>query len=95
MERANLLETLENVIPDDMLMQIAPALTSVQSSSALSSLRMSAAARFHNGSVSGSDDEKPEPLSLSPDVDSPRSPPAVQLSLQGKRSCRFAALRVV
>jgi hypothetical protein len=71
MQHANLLETLENVIPDDMLLRIAPVLTP---SPSLSSLRQSAAARFQSENVSGSDDEKPEPLSQSPDVASPRSP---------------------
>ncbi len=71
MQHANLLETLENVIPDDMLLRIAPALTP---SPSLSSLRESAAARFQNENVSGSDDEKPEPLSQSPPADSTSSP---------------------
>ena len=78
------------MIPDEMLQQIAPALISAQSSSALSSLRQSATARFHNGSVSGSDDEKPEPLTLTPRTDSPRSPPAVQLQLHDRRGSMWA-----
>ncbi len=92
MERANLLETLENVVPHDLLLRIAPVLSAAAQKNSLSSLRESAAARFQNGSVSGSDDEKPEPLSQSPVTDGARSPPGehVRHMTQSKRSSMWA-----
>jgi len=88
MDHANLLETLENVIPEDMLLRIAPAVSPTASPAAdsLTSLRQSAAARFQNENVSGSDDEKPEPLAQSPSIDSTRSPPGEQLSSDTQRT---------
>ena len=88
MDHANLLETLENVIPEDMLLRIAPAVSPSASPAAdsLTSLRESAAARFQNENVSGSDDEKPEPLAQSPSIDSTRSPPGEQFSSDTQRT---------
>jgi hypothetical protein len=90
MDHANLLETLENVVPEDMLLRIAPAISPNASPAAdsLTSLRESAAARFQNENVSGSDDddEKPEPLTQSPPIDSTRSPPGEQFSSDAQRS---------
>jgi hypothetical protein len=91
MQHANLLETLENVMPEEMLQRIVPILTS---SPSLSSLRQSAAARFQSGNVSGSDDEKPEPLSQSPLTSA--TSPHVKFSMQssnggtGKRHSMWA-----
>ena len=87
MERANLLETLENVVPQDVLLRIAPVLAATSTrTESLSSLRESAAARFQNGSVGGSDDEKPEPLSESSDTENTRSPrPSDRASLMPSR----------
>ena len=84
-ERANLLETLENVVPQDLLVRIAPALTATSRRESLSSLRESAAARFQNGSVGSSDDEKPEPLSESPDSQGASSPRGARAMLVPNR----------
>ena len=65
-------------MPEDMLQRIAPI---INPSPSLSTLRQSAAARFQSGNVSGSDDEKPEPLSQSP-LTSANSPRA-NFSMQG------------
>ena len=67
-------------------------LSAAAQNNSLSSLRESAAARFQNGSVSGSDDEKPEPLSQSPVTDGAKSPPGERARhlTQSKRSSMWA-----
>jgi hypothetical protein len=81
MERANLLETLQNIVPQEWLSTIAPALAPFREShevsqSFIASLRKSASSRFQNGNASSSDDDKPEPLSDSPQSYSAAAPPA-------------------